>query len=159
MIAVLIFFILVFIFAFSASKKPSVTKKTYIYNYKAKASVMTHDETEFFHMLNNAVGDKFYIFPQVHLSSIIDHKVNGQNWDHAFSHINSKSVDYVLCDKVALKPIFAVELDDYTHQYNSRIERDKEVARMLESAGVPLVRFTDYKSLSHEDISARFIMS
>ena len=130
-------------------------KKT-IYNYQAKQYFMTKSESDFFHMLNNVAGDRYFIFPQVHLSAILDEKIKGQNWKAAFKHINGKSVDYVLCDRQTLKPVYAVELDDYTHNYSNRQERDQEVERMFQSAGIPLVRFSNYKTLNEEGIAKRF---
>lgn len=126
------------------------------YLYKAKEHLMTASEEAFFRMLTDVAADKYYVFPQVHLSGFLDHKIPKQNWKYAFRHINGKSVDYVLCDKTTLKPVYAVELDDYTHQSKDRVERDKEVERIFEHANIPLVRFTDYKSLSREDIIVKF---
>ncbi|NCQ53939.1 DUF2726 domain-containing protein [Candidatus Saccharibacteria bacterium] len=127
-----------------------------VYQYQAKEYFMTKSESEFFRMLVNVANDRYFIFPQAHLSAILDEKIKGQNWKYAFRHINGKSVDYVLCDKITLKPTYAVELDDYTHEYADRQERDKEVERMLQCAGIPLVRFSDYKTLNQEDIAKRF---
>lgn len=140
------------------SKRTSITeiKKT-VYNYQAKQYIMTKSESDFFHMLDNVAGYRYFIFPQVHLSTILDEKIKGQNWKAAFKHINGKSVDYVLCDRQTLKPVYAVELDDYTHTYKNRQERDTEVERMFQSAGIPLVRFNNYQSLTENDIEQRFI--
>jgi very-short-patch-repair endonuclease len=49
-------------------------------------------------------------------------------------------VDFVACDKKQLRPLFAIELDDRTHNQPKRIERDKEVERILHGAGIPLIR-------------------
>jgi hypothetical protein len=131
-------------------------KDKLLYKYQAKEYFMTQSESDFFRMLVDVVGDRFYIFPQAHLSSILDEKITGQNWNAAFSHINGKSVDYVLCDKITLKPAYAVELDDYTHHSASRQERDKEVERIFKAAGIPLVRFNDYKSFKEDSIARQF---
>lgn len=138
------------------SANTAQTPKKSPYQYRAKTHFMTSREESFFRVLTEIVADKYYVFPQVHLSGIIDHKITGQNWKYAFRHINGKSVDYVLCDKSTLKPVYAVELDDHTHKYKDRAERDAEVERIFEQAGLPLVRFTDYTSLSRDDIIARF---
>ena len=127
-----------------------------VYNYQAKQYFMTKSENDFFRMLNGVAGDRYFIFPQVHLSAILDEKIKGQNWKAAFKHINGKSVDYVLCDMQTLQPVYAVELDDYTHNYSNRQERDQEVERMFKSANIPLVRFRDYKSLTQDEINKRF---
>ena len=128
----------------------------YSYKYQAKEYFMTKSESDFFRILDKATCDKYYIFPQAHLSAILDYKVPGQNWKYAFRHINGKSVDYVLCDRQTLKPIYAVELDDYTHTYPDRQERDHEVERMLQSAGIPLVRFNDFNNLTKNEIVEKF---
>jgi hypothetical protein len=130
--------------------------KKAVYDYQAKQYFMTKSENDFFRMLNNVAGDRYFIFPQVHLSAILDEKIKGQNWKAAFKHINGKSVDYVLCDRQTLKPVYAVELDDYTHTYKNRQERDQEVERMFQSASIPLVRFNDYKSLTEDEMAKRF---
>jgi hypothetical protein len=44
----------------------------------------------------------------------------------------------------------------YTHNYPNRQERDIEVERIFQSAGIPLVRFSDYKTLTEENIAQRF---
>jgi hypothetical protein len=95
--------------------------------------------------------ERYYIFPQVHLSAILDHRVKGQEWHYAFRHINGKSVDYVLCNKNTLEPTYAIELDDYTHDKADRRERDVEVERIFEAASLPLVRFRD-KDVSDDEI-------
>ncbi|MNY63208.1 hypothetical protein D3C86_2001380 [compost metagenome] len=77
------------------------------------------------------------------MRAFLDHKIKGQNWRGAFSVINGKSVDYLLVDKTTQKPVIAVELDDYSHQSSSRIERDRKVENIMEASGMRLVRFSD----------------
>lgn len=130
------------------------TKKVFknnIYKYTAKRSLMTPAEDAFFIKLQEVVQDKYYVFPQVHLSAILDHRVKGQEWKYAFRHINGKSVDYVLCSKATLKPTYAIELDDYTHSQADRRERDVEVERIFAAANLPLVRFKN-NNVSERDI-------
>lgn len=124
----------------SEYEKATPVKVKSQYAYKAKPYLMTYVENKCYHALVQAVGETCYVFPQVHLSAIIDHKVEGQSWKGAFSHINQKSVDFVLCDKRYLSPKLAIELDDRTHERPDRIDRDGEVERVLEQAGLPLLR-------------------
>ena len=112
---------------------------------------MSKTESDFFVKLERAVSERYYVFPQVHLSAILDHRVKGQEWKYAFRHINGKSVDYVLCSRATLKPTYAIELDDYTHDKPDRRERDSEVERIFEAANLPLVRFRN-KDVSENDI-------
>ncbi len=126
--------------------------KNNIYHYAAKSSLMSKTEDDFFVKLERVVNERYYVFPQVHLSAILDHRVKGQEWKYAFSHINGKSVDYVLCSRATLKPTYAIELDDYTHDQPNRRERDLEVERIFDAANLPLVRFRN-KDVSESEIT------
>lgn len=137
----------------NTSSKKKVFKNN-VYNYTAKYSLMSKTESDFFVKLEQAVSERYYVFPQVHLSAILDHRAKGQEWKYAFSHINGKSVDYVLCSKTTLKPAYAIELDDYTHDKADRRERDREVERIFEAANLPLVRFKDKDASESEIIRA-----
>lgn len=110
------------------------------YRYQKQKFFMSKTEHECYKALTKALGADFYIFAQVHLSTIVDHKVKGQSWKGAFSHINQKSVDFVVCNKEYISPVLAVELDDSTHGRPDRQKRDVEVERILEDANVPLLR-------------------
>lgn len=134
----------------SFSSKRKVFKDN-VYSYTAKSLPMTRTEADFFMKLERAVSERYYVFPQVHLSAILDHKVKGQEWQYAFRHINGKSVDFVLCDRETLRPFYAIELDDFTHDAKDRKRRDAEVERIFEAANLPLVRFTN-KDVSEQDI-------
>lgn len=123
-----------------------------VYSYKLKLFLLSKPEHELFDLLVQNFGDKFHIFPQVHLSSIFDHKIKGQNWWGAFSHINRKSIDFLFCDKAYIKPILGIELDDSSHNRLDRIERDKEVVSIFQTSGLPLLRFENHGKFDHQEI-------
>lgn len=128
-----------------------------LYQYRKKDFLITRPEHEFFDILVEVVGDKYHVFTQVHLPTIMEHKVVGQNWKGAFSHINGKSVDFVICDKSYIKPLLAIELDDKSHERQDRIERDSEVERMLQEAGMPLIRFANHGAFDKEEIKKQVL--
>lgn len=111
---------------------------------------MTKSERNFFILLNQAVGSDFYVFPQIHLSSLLNEKIKGQNWQRAFYHINGKSVDFVLCSKSTLEPVLAIELDDASHNREDRRARDLEVERILANANFPLIRLKTSTKVTKE---------
>ncbi len=125
------------------------------YEYKRRNFVMTRAEHECFDALTRAVGNDYLIFAQVHLPTLIDNKLVGQNWKAAFRHVNGKSVDFVLCDKAYIAPKLAIELDDKTHERPERHERDREVERILQGAGVPLLRLENKGRFDPSDLSRR----
>lgn len=110
------------------------------YRYNRKNFFLTRAEHECYDVLVEAVGAEYRIFAQVHLPTLVDHTVRGQDWRAALAHINRKSVDFVLCDKAYLSPKLAIELDDKSHERSDRQERDREVERILQEAGMPLLR-------------------
>src|SRR6266702_5582856 len=86
-------------------------KSSIIYRYGRKDFFMNRAEHELFDVLNEVVGSSYYVFPQVHLSTILEHRIKGQDWRAAFRRINGKSVDFVICDKAYIRPLLAIELD------------------------------------------------
>jgi very-short-patch-repair endonuclease len=150
---VIILAILVFLIEFfNAKNKQNKNQK---YKYKQKIFFMSRAEHECYNALLVAVGDKYYVFPQVHLTSIIDNKVIGQSWNGSFRHINQKSVDFVLCDKKYISPKLAIELDDKTHLKKDRVERDREVERILDEAGLPLLRIENHGHFNSGELSEK----
>lgn len=111
-----------------------------LYSYRRKEYFMTRAENECYKALVQAVGNDYFVFAQVHLPTIIDEKLPGQDWRAARAHINRKSVDFVLCDREYISPKLAIELDDWSHAREDRKARDAEVERLLGQAGVPLLR-------------------
>ena len=59
----------------SASTKRKVLKDN-LYSYAAKSFMMTRTESEFFLKLDHVVSERYHVFPQVHLSALLDRKVN-----------------------------------------------------------------------------------
>jgi hypothetical protein len=144
LLLVAVFFVIV-AFAFTALTGGRPARPEY--EYRKKEYLMTEPERKCFYALVEAVGNKYWVFPQVHLAAFLDHKIVGQNWYGAFRHIDEKSVDFVLCDKQNLSLKLAIELDDRSHERPDRQERDREVERILKEAKMPLLR------LRHEDLN------
>ncbi len=117
------------------------------FRYLRKNHLMTRAERDCYEKLLSTVGNTYYVFPQIHLPNLIDHKVKGQGWRRAFAYISQKSVDFVLCTKAEIAPVLAIELDDSSHERPDRIVRDLEVERMLKDAGMPLLRLKHGESI------------
>lgn len=149
-IVIVILFIGVAFLQGTLGKKKRTGSPKYI--YKAKSSMMSQREADFFKTLTEIFDQKSYIAPQVHLSALLNHEIKGQNWKNAFRHINGKSVDFVLLSKDTLRPICAIELDDYTHERADRITRDAEVERIFREVKIPLVRFRSPEDMTRQEI-------
>jgi len=125
------------------------------YNYKRRNWFLTKAEHEFFNVLVQVAGQDYVIFAQVHLPTLLDEKVVGQNWKAAFRHVSQKSVDFVLCDKAYLSPKLAIELDDRSHERADRKDRDVEVERILKVAGMPLLRIQNHGAFNPQELSQK----
>ncbi|MFZ2653905.1 MAG: DUF2726 domain-containing protein [Victivallales bacterium] len=111
-------------------------------------------ELSFFKALELALGTKYRIFTKIRLADII--RVNGglekSERQTAFNRIQSKHVDFVLCDPGDLSVQCVIELDDKSHDAPDRIARDNFVDSALRSAGIPIAHFAARRQYSTEDI-------
>ena len=123
------------------------------YSYTRKNYIMTRAESDMFRRLERIAGAKYYVFPQIHLSSLLNHAINGQDWRAALAKIQRKSVDFVLVNRETMMTSYVIELDDKTHDTSAaRIVRDNLVDEIFLDAGVPLVRLRNVHEMSDEDI-------
>lgn len=125
------------------------------YQYARKNYFLTRAEHECYDALVSAVGAEYYIFAQVHLSALVDHKTKGQKWSAAFQHINGKPVDFLLCDKARIAPVLAIELDDRTHERLERQERDSVVEGILAQAKLPLLRLENHGRFDIDELKRK----
>ena len=134
---------------YTSKLQPTALSK---YSYRLRNHIMTTYEERVFGVLCGIFDSKCYVIPQVHLSKLLDHKVKGQNWQGAFSHINGKSVDFVLLRKSDLSPMCAIEIDDWSHKLDERKARDAEVERIFTSVKLPLVRLKHIEYMTKQEI-------
>ncbi len=122
------------------SKPTTFSKsKTGEYTYIKKERIITQHELAFYQALHEAVSGCI-IIPQAHLSMFLNHRIQGQNWSRAFSRINGKSIDFLICTN-DMRPLLAIELDDITHNRPDRQQRDAFVDTIIATAHIPLLRF------------------
>ncbi|MBS7346259.1 MAG: DUF2726 domain-containing protein [Candidatus Sacchiramonaceae bacterium] len=126
------------------------------YKYYCREAIITTTENEFYHKIKLICGDNLVVLPQIHLSSIFNHKVKGQKWKAAFSRINGKSVDFLLCHPEAMRPVAAIEIDDRSHLRRDRIERDEFVDSIFKMCNIPLLHVTDL-SISNDDLKRALV--
>lgn len=108
--------------------------------YRKKQFLMTKAEYAFNKVLEEAVGDRYYISRQVPLSNLVE-VIDSYKWNKAYrSKIDKKTLDFVLFDKNGYTPYLAIELDDSSHSRLDRQERDRFVTNVLQRAGIRLER-------------------
>ena len=123
--------------------------------YKRKDYLLTKAERSFFGVLQKAVGDRYLIFAKVRLADLMYIPRGVEQWQSYFNRIKSKHIDFVLCDRDAVRPLLAIELDDSSHREADRQSRDTFVDSALKAAGLPILhvaaRFNySAQGLAHE---------
>ncbi|HMT10946.1 MAG TPA: DUF2726 domain-containing protein [Ignavibacteria bacterium] len=112
--------------------------------YSKSDHFLTVSEKRFFLQLIKWFNHEYYIFPQIHLSSLF--KINEIERKH-YSYLNKidrKSVDFVLFDKESMMPVIALELDDYTHRFSRRMKRDLFVDKVFSAARLPIIHVSNF---------------
>ena len=106
-------------------------KKKYI----KKDYLLTQTELKFYKILKQITDEMdLVICPQVPLYEIV------KNIEYKdFNRIASKSIDFVITEK-NLKIKFCIELDDYTHKQEKRIQRDNFVNNLFKATNIKIIR-------------------
>ncbi len=109
--------------------------------YRVRDDFLSDAERAFYHLLHATTRDWAIICPKVSLGDLFYANTSDRRRRLAYRNkISQKHVDYVLCDPQSLEPILGVELNDQSHRRSDRIRRDEYVARIFESASLPLVQ-------------------
>lgn len=107
--------------------------------YRARRTLLTPTEREFYEALCRAVGGRYVVCIKVRLADVIDCPT--AVWRLGYGRlVAQKHLDFVLCDPATTRVRAAVELDDRSHARWDRRARDRFVEGAMRAAGVPLIR-------------------
>ena len=114
--------------------------KDYI-RYQRRMSYMSDDEINFGNIIRQVIPDKYVMFPQINLAAIIL-KYNTYNKKQTtYRNELFRNIDFGLFNRSTYKLELLIELNDQTHNYPERKERDEKVNRICISAGIKLITF------------------
>lgn len=170
MVIVLIILIIVFIFVTKFSPfSPTLDEEEKIEKsnneidykeyYKFKNFITTKKESIFYNVLLEITNELNYtLFAQVPLYAIVGMQDNLDASTKAtyFNKISSKSIDFVIVDDKC-KILLCIELDDKSHRYKSRIERDKFINKLFEDLNIGLLRYPTYSVYYKETLKKRVL--
>ncbi len=114
---------------FQGNEALAYEKKPYVFDIMSELS--------FYRMLLEMFGEKYYVFPQVGYSHLIQLRKGVPHTQR--NRFDKKSADFVLCDKVHAIARVVIELDGASHQTERKIGRDAKVDRMMQQIGLPIV--------------------
>ena len=123
--------------------------------YRCRNYLLSKAERSFYGVLDTVVGSDCLIFAKVRMSDILTVPGGADKWQTHMNRIQSKHVDFLLCDAEKVQPLCAIELDDSSHRKHRRKERDKFVDEAFAAAGLKLIRVRAQKSYNVDEIRAQ----
>jgi len=107
-------------------------KKPYLFD--------TNSEFSLYKVLLELFGDKYFVFPQVNYSHLIQPRKT--TWEEERKHrsrIDRKSADFVMCDKEKIIPVLIIELDGSAHNLKSKQARDEFIDELTKIVDLPIL--------------------
>ena len=102
--------------------------------------VLSHNELPMYHQLCQAFP-KHIILCQVSFSAVLNTKNIATR-----NKFSRRMIDFCLVNR-EFTPLACVEYDDRSHKYGNKPEDDKKRDTLLNSAGIPVFRFTEVPSI------------
>jgi hypothetical protein len=137
---------------FNLSPKPGIDLSA----YSLRGSIFTKNEHAFYQTLKEVVGQRYVIFAKVRLSDMFSIK-SGEKYQSNLNRINSKHLDFLLCDPETFKPLCGIELDDRSHQRSTRKKRDEFVDSLFQATKLPLLRIPAKMKYTPEYVKSQII--
>lgn len=121
--------------------------------YKRRDDFLSAVELHFYRSLAMHLENKAVICPKVGVKELvfINNGV-GKDYMKFFNYIAKKHIDFVLCDARNMQVICAVELDDKSHQKESRKQRDDFIDQVFVTAQIPLFHVKAQSGYTKNDI-------
>ena len=127
---------IILLVAFLIRRKPDGAEQ---WPFQKRQVISESEQTVYWRLLK--VAPEFIVLAQVALSSLVSVKRGAQRRKSHFNKFAQKSADFVLCRKDG--SVFAViEIDDKTHSLVKRAEADRTKDKILEAAGIPILRWS-----------------
>ena len=135
-----------------------------LFNIKPKASepiplpygkrdhFLSAAEISFYHVLKNVLGDDIELLCKVRLGDLFYVQRPHEN-KGARNRIDRKHIDFVLCESKTMNPVLGVELDDSSHDRESRKKRDQFVDDVFKKTGLPILHIKAARGYVPEDIA------
>ena len=122
--------------------------------YSLRTSLLSENEMSFYRQLRIVVGEKYVIFAKVRLADIFAVAKTSSYSQHLSdsNRIDTRHVDFVVCEAETLKPTFVVEVDDQTHNTPKRQKIDAFKNDLFSIYGLKLIRFPAKWEYSSEAI-------
>lgn len=128
------------------------------YRFAMNFHLLSPAERNFLGVLDAALGPEFRIFAKVRVGDMLRVQANSRgDWQAGFNTISAKHFDYVVCRTADCAILFAVELDDSSHNRPDRQVRDQLLDDACNEAGLPLHRFRVQRTYSVQAVKKQLL--
>ena len=152
---VYLFILAAVILALIILRMPKRQTEPQAFPYQSREFLLSPAERSFLGVLEQVLVDTGYrVFAKVRLADIVEVNKGLQRsaWQSAFNSISRKHVDFVICRSDDMAFVGAIELDDGSHEKGKRKDRDIVVDKILEAAGITLLRVKAATAYAPNDI-------
>lgn len=125
------------------AQKHKENETTEIQPFKMAFSILSKSEMKFYKVLDEVVNNQLYLIcPKIRMQDILWINEYQPNKIKYLNKVNRKHIDFVICKKENMQPLFAIELDDKSHETLKRYERDLYVDNLFDSLKFPIIHIT-----------------
>jgi uncharacterized protein DUF2726 len=121
--------------------------------YKKRDYLLSAAERSFYEVLCGVVDSQLHVFPKVRLADLFYLPRGTENWRAHRNRIQSKHVDFVLCDRQNIAPLLVIELDDASHEREDRKERDAFLDKALAAASLPILHVAAKRTYAPKELA------
>jgi Protein of unknown function (DUF2726)/Topoisomerase DNA binding C4 zinc finger len=124
--------------------------------YHLRPHFLSAAESKFYDALRTCVGNHTTIQCKVGLRDLFEVKAEDQSRYRIYTNkIDRKHVDFVCCDPVTMRPLYAIELDDRSHQRADRQARDIFVDGVFKAGRLPLIHIPVKASYNQAELKGQ----
>jgi hypothetical protein len=125
--------------------------------FKMVFSILTKNELEFYKVLRQAIdGNQYVICPKVRILDLLWVFPNYvKNKNIFLNKVNRKHLDFVICEIDTMKPLYAIELDDKSHEEDNRKERDSFVDKLFEKLNFNVIHMKAQMQYINEEVKEK----
>ena len=119
--------------------------------YQKKDQLITENEKRYGDVIKEILPAGYQCCPQVALSALVD-----RTDDACYRGELNRVIDFVVADPFSC-PLLAIEINDSTHNTVRRWQRDDNIRKICEEAGLPFLAIDSTKPLDYDEIECHVL--
>lgn len=131
-------FVYVYVKALYKIKNNEIIVDRSLYPFRKK-KFLTYYEMKLYNILVNIIFNEHYnryhVFLKTRLADLVEVSIKWKWYLSNFNRIKNKHIDFVITDR-DFNPILAIELNDNSHNYEKRFDRDNFVNMVLSASNI-----------------------